>query len=144
MKERDYIKLEFTSRTTTPISVCENAMVAFTEQLKPTPDELGDIKTAISEAVANAINHAYPDKSGKILVRAATYDDNTLIMKVQDWGRGIANVKKAREPFFTQSSDNNHSGIGFTIMESCMDTVTVKSTLGEGTTVTMSKKLGAK
>lgn len=144
MKERDYIKLEFTSRTTTPISVCENAMVAFTEQLKLTPNELGDIKTAISEAVANAINHAYPDKSGKILVRAATYDDNTLIMKVQDWGRGIANVKKARESFFTQSSDNNHSGMGFTIMESFMDTVTVKSTPGEGTTVTMSKKLGAK
>jgi len=93
--------------------------------------------------VTNAAVHAYPNAIGKILLRARIYDGNTLEIVVRDWGIGIDNVEKAREPMFTTGGEDR-SGMGFTIMESFMDKLRVRSTKGKGTTVTMTRKIGAK
>ena len=115
-------------------------MAAFAAQLDPTLDELGDIKTSVSEAVTNAIVHAYPDTIGKIVVRARILTNSTLEISVHDWGRGIDNVEKAREPMFTTGGEER-SGMGFTIMESFMDTLKVRSRPGKGTVVTMRRRI---
>jgi len=117
-----------------------SAVAAFASQLDPTLDELGDIKTAVSEAVTNAIVHAYPDTLGKIVVRVRLLDGGVLEIAVYDWGRGIADVEKAREPLFTTGGEER-SGMGFTIMESFMDTLKVRSRPGKGTVVTMRKRI---
>ena len=115
-------------------------MPAARSRLDPTLDELGDIKTAVSEAVTNAIVHAYPDTLGKIVVRVRLLDGGVLEIAVYDWGRGIADVEKAREPLFTTGGEER-SGMGFTIMESFMDRLVVRSTPSRGTTVVMRKRL---
>ena len=98
-------------------------------------EKINDIKTALSEAINNAITFAYQNKQGKVSVSISIYDNNVLKLKVRDYGCGIENIAKAREPLFT--TQNERSGMGFTIMESFSDKLTVKSTTGKGTIVTM-------
>ena len=131
-KSSNYIKLEFLSRSTNE-GFARSAVAAFASQLDPTLDELGDIKTAVSEAVTNAIVHGYA-------VRVRLLDGGVLEIAVYDWGRGIADVEKAREPLFTTGGEER-SGMGFTIMESFMDTLKVRSRPGKGTVVTMRKRI---
>ena len=116
------------------------AVGAFVAQLDPTMEELGDIKTAVSEAVTNCIVHAYPDCIGKILMRCRILEDNRLEIVIRDWGRGIEDIGKARKPLYTTGGEER-SGMGFTIMESFMDKLTVRSTPGEGTSVIMLRTL---
>ena len=108
--------------------------------MDPTLGELEDIKTAVSEAVTNAIVHGYPNVLGKVLVKAKICEGNVLEVSVKDRGRGIPDVEKARQPMFTTGGEER-SGMGFTIMESFMDHIAVKSVPGKGTTVTLRKKL---
>ena len=135
----NYVTMEFMSRSNNE-SFARMAVAAFAAQLDPTLDELGDIKTAVSEAVTNAIVHAYPDKLGKITIKMRILDGCTLSLSVRDWGCGIENVEQARKPLYT-TGGAERSGMGFTIMESFMDTVKVKSESGKGTTVTMRKRI---
>ena len=139
MRNDHYVKLEFLSRSVNE-GFARSAVAAFAAQLDPTLDELGDIKTSVSEAVTNAIVHAYPDTIGKIVVRARILTNSTLEISVHDWGRGIDDVDKAREPMFTTGGDER-SGMGFTIMESFMDTLKVRSKSGKGTVVTMRRRI---
>ncbi len=139
MRNDHYVKLEFLSRSINE-GFARSAVAAFAAQLDPTLDELGDIKTSVSEAVTNAIVHAYPDTIGKIVVRARILANSTLEISVHDWGRGIDDVEKAREPMFTTGGDER-SGMGFTIMESFMDTLKVRSKPGKGTVVTMRRRI---
>ena len=106
----------------------------------PTLDELGDIKTAVSEAVTNAVVHAYPDVLGTVQVRVRILPDERLEIAVKDHGVGIADVAQARTPMYTTGGEER-SGMGFTIMESFMDTLRVKSVPGRGTTVTMCRRI---
>ena len=109
-------------------------------QLDPTMEELGDIKTVVSEAVTNAIVHGYADKAGFITVAVRLLEGRVLELKVKDAGRGIENVEQARQPMFT-TGDDTRSGMGFTIMETFTDKLRVRSTPGKGTMVTMVKVL---
>ena len=139
MKAINYISMEFLSRSSNE-GFARVAVASFATQMDPTLDELGDIKTAVSEAVTNATIHAYPDSLGKVLVRARIFEGNILEILVRDWGRGIPDVEQARQPMFTTGGEER-SGMGFTIMESFMDHIAVKSVPGKGTTVTLRKKL---
>ncbi len=133
------MKMEFLSKSTNE-GFARVAVASFVSQLDPTIEELSEIKTAVSEAVTNSIVHAYEDEIGMITVSAQIKDD-TVIIQVKDKGRGIENINKAKEPLFTTKPDLERSGMGFTIMENFMDKLTVKSEVGKGTTVTMSKKI---
>ena len=139
MKNDHYITLECLSRSANE-AVVRTAIACFAAQLDPTLEELGDIKTAVSEAVTNAIVHAYPDTLGKIAVKARILDHNILEVVVRDWGKGIADVEQAKEPLYTTGGEER-SGMGFTIMESFMDKLTVRSTPGRGTRVTMRRAI---
>ena len=139
MTVTNYIKLEFPSFSSNE-SFARAAAAGFAAQLDPTLDELGDIKTAVSEAVTNAIVHAYPQEIGKIALRACIFDGNLLEITVRDWGCGIADVEKAREPLYTTGGEER-SGMGFTIMESFMTSLQVTSKPGRGTTVHMKRKI---
>ena len=138
-RAENYVTLEFLSRSSNE-GFARVAAAGFAAQLDPTLDELGDIKTAVSEAVTNAIVHAYPDTLGKIVLKLRVRQDNVLEIVVRDWGVGIADIEQARTPLFTTGSQER-SGMGFTIMESFMDTVKVRSTPGKGTTVTMRRRI---
>ncbi len=135
----NYVTLEFLSRSSNE-GFARVAAAGFAAQLDPTLDELGDIKTAVSEAVTNAIVHGYPDQLGRIAVKLKLLANNTLEITVRDWGAGIDDVQKARQPMFTTGGEER-SGMGFTIMESFMDKLVVKSAPGRGTTVTMRKRI---
>ena len=139
MKADNYIKIEFPSRSVNE-GFARAAAAAFAAQLDPTMDELGDIKTAVSEAVTNCIVHAYPDSIGRVTMRLRIIDGGTLEISVKDAGRGIADVAKAREPLFTTGGEER-SGMGFTIMESFTDSLRVRSAPGRGTTVTMRRAI---
>ena len=139
VKPNNYIAIEFPSRSVNE-GLARAAVAAFAAQLDPTLDELGDIKTAVSEAVTNAIVHAYPQEIGRIALRASIFDGNLLEITVRDWGCGIADVEKAREPLYTTGGEER-SGMGFTIMESFMDALTVRSKNGKGTVVTMKRRI---
>ena len=141
MKKRSVnsLSMVFLSRSSNE-GFARTAVAAFAAQLDPTLDELGDIKTAVSEAVTNAIVHAYPEELGKITLRVNILEGNVLEITVKDRGRGIENVEKAREPLFTTGGDER-SGMGFTIMESFMDTLTVRSKPGKGTEVKMRRRI---
>ena len=116
------------------------AAACFVAQLDPTLDEVNDVKTAVSEAVTNCIVHAYPKELGKITLRLRLFGDNTVEIMVKDAGVGIEDVEKAREPLYTTGNEER-SGMGFTIMESFMDQIRVRSHPGKGTTVTMTKRI---
>ena len=133
------VTLEFVSRSSNE-GFARSAVACFAAQMDPTLNELEDIKTAISEAVTNAIVHAYPDSIGNVTLKARIYPGNVLELTVKDHGRGIPDVERAKEPMFTTGGEER-SGMGFTIMESFMDKLTVRSVPGRGTTVVMKKKL---
>ena len=116
------------------------SVAAFVSQLDPTIEEIADIKTSVSEAVTNAIIHAYPNKDGVVKVRALLYEDE-IEVEVSDTGEGIENIEEAREPLYTTKGNLERSGMGFTIMENFMDELKVESIVGLGTKVTMSKKI---
>ena len=139
MKSPNYITLEFPSRSANE-AFARTAVACFAAQLDPTLDELGDIKTAVSEAVTNAIVHAYPDTIGKVVMKARILEESVLEISVRDWGRGISDVDQARQPLFTTGGEER-SGMGFTIMESFMDKVAVRSAPDKGTKVTMRRRI---
>lgn len=115
-------------------------VAAFTAQLDPTVEEINDIKTAVSEAVTNCIVHGYRNSVGKIYISVKIHDDNKVVITIRDRGCGIGDIKKAREPLFT-TLGGDRAGLGFSVMESFTDKLTVRSALGKGTTVTLCKKI---
>ena len=135
MISKNYIKIELPSRSVNE-GLARTVAAAFAAQLDPTLEELGDIKTAVSEAVTNAIVHAYPESVGKIRMRMRILESGQLEIVVQDWGMGIEDVEKAMEPLYTTGGEER-SGMGFTIMESFTDKLKVRSRPGRGTTVVM-------
>ena len=139
MRAENYITMEFPSRSVNE-GFARMAVASFAAQLDPTLEELGDIKTAVSEAVTNAIVHAYPDTLGRIVVKARLLEGGGLEVTVRDWGRGILDVAKAREPLYTTGGEER-SGMGFTIMESFMDSLRVTSKEGQGTKVVMRRRI---
>ena len=139
MKATNYITVTFPSRSANE-GFARMAAAAFAAQLDPTLEELGDIKTAVSEAVTNAIVHAYPDTLGKIALKGRILEGDILEFTVRDWGLGIADVPKARQPLYTTGGEER-SGMGFTIMESFMDVLRVTSKPGQGTKVVMRRRI---
>ena len=135
----NYMMLEIPSRSANE-SFSRTAVAAFAARLDPTMEELGDIKTAVSEAVTNCIVHAYPDEIGLIQIRCRILNGNILDIVIKDHGRGIDDLARAMQPLFTTGSEER-SGMGFTIMESFMTSLKVTSTPGKGTTVHMRRKI---
>ena len=139
MKAIDQVTVVFTSRSANE-GFARSCAACFAAQLDPTLDEVADIKTAVSEAVTNAIVHAYPDCLGTIVMRLRLFDGGVLEIQVKDSGVGIPDVDQARTPLFTTGGEER-SGMGFTIMESFMDGLKVRSKPDKGTTVTMRKRI---
>ena len=139
MKFDNYMILEFPSRSSNE-AFARSAVACFAAQLDPTLEELGDIRTAVSEAVTNCIVHAYPDQLGKITLRCRILKDNILDIVVKDQGIGIPDVEQARRPAYT-TGGADRSGMGFTIMESFMSDLEITSKPGKGTAVHMRRKL---
>ncbi len=115
-------------------------IAAFAAQLDPTLEEIGDIKTAVSEAVTNCIVHAYKEKIGKIYISAELCEGNIIKIKIRDTGCGIENIEKAMEPLYT-TVGGERAGLGFAVMQSFMDSVKVRSSVGRGTSIVMQKKI---
>lgn len=141
MQSKNEMKLEFDARSINE-GFARMAVAAFIAENNPTLDEISDIKTAVSEAVTNAIIHGYDDPKQKVFLFCSVQGNEVEII-VEDHGKGIADVKKAMEPFYTTKPELERSGMGFAFMEAFMDTVFVNSVPGEGTKVTMRKKIGA-
>ena len=139
MKPINEMKVTFPSRSANE-GFARAVVASFLSQLDPAVDELSDLRTAVSEAVTNCIVHAYPDTLGRISMKLRLFEDNSLEIVVKDWGVGIADVEQARTPLFTTGSEER-SGMGFTIMESFMDTLKVRSVPERGTTVTMRRRI---
>ena len=139
MKFENYMILEFPSRSTNE-AFARSAVACFAAQMDPTLEELGDIRTAVSEAVTNCIVHAYPDGLGTVTLRCRILKDNVLDIVVKDKGVGIADVEQAKRPAFT-TGGAERSGMGFTIMESFMTTFELLSEPGKGTTVHMRRRI---
>ena len=137
MKPVNRMRVVFPSRSANE-SFARLCVAGFFAQLDPTVDELGEIKTIVSEAVTNSIVHAYPDAIGKVSMRMRILDGNVLEISIRDWGRGIENLEQAMKPLFTTGGEER-SGMGFTIMDSFMDKLRVRSSPGKGTTVTMQR-----
>lgn len=121
-------------------SFSRTTVSAFAAQLDPTVEEINDIKTAVSEAVTNCIVHGYRNSVGKIYIGVKIHDDNRVIITIRDRGCGISDIKKAREPLFT-TLGGDRAGLGFSVMESFTDKLSVRSKVGVGTTVTLCKKI---
>ena len=139
MKAENYAKFEFPSRSANE-GFARTAAACFAAQLDPTLEEMGDIRTAVSEAVTNCIVHAYPASYGMITLRCRILKDNVLDIVVKDRGVGIPDIDQARRPMFT-TGGADRSGMGFTIMESFMTTLEISSSAGKGTTVHMRRKV---
>lgn len=142
MKFENHMTLTFPSKSTNE-SFARSAVACFAAQMDPTLEELGDIRTAVSEAVTNCIVHAYPDGLGMIMIRCRILKENTLDIVVKDNGVGIEDLEKARKPAFT-TGGNDRSGMGFTIMESFMTSFKVTSVKNKGTLVHMRRKMQRK
>ena len=121
-------------------SFVRSSVAAFCLSMNPSIDEITEIKTAVSEAVTNCVVHAYPDKVGDILIKVKLTDDSVLI-SVTDYGVGIDNLEKAIEPFFTTKPDDDRSGMGFTVIESFMDSFKLERNKTAGVTVSMTKRI---
>lgn len=134
----NYAYIQFPSKSCNE-SFARSAVACFVAQLDPTLEELGDIKTAVSEGVTNAIVHGYPDQLGRIVVKMRIISQQTLEISIQDWGVGIANITQAKQPLFT-TGDQERAGLGFTIMESFMDSMKVRSRPGKGTSILLRRK----
>lgn len=119
------------------------AVAAFMTQLNPTLDEIADVKTAVSEAVTNAIIHGYESKEGKVYL-SCRLEEDAAVVTVEDKGVGMEDVKRAMEPFYTSKPELERSGMGFAFMEAFMDEIRVESQVENGTKVTMTKKIGQK
>lgn len=139
MKFENYMILEFPSKSTNE-AFARSAVACFAAQLDPTIEELGDIRTAVSEAVTNAIVHGYPDELGMVTLRCRILKGQILDIVVKDKGVGISDIEKARTPMFT-TGGADRSGMGFTIMENFMTNLDITSEPGKGTTVHMRRKL---
>lgn len=139
MKFENYMTLEFPSKSSNE-AFARSAVACFAAQLDPTMEELGDIRTAVSEAVTNCIVHAYPNELGTVTVRCRILKGQTLDIVVKDKGIGITDIEQARKPMFT-TGGTDRSGMGFTIMESFMTNLDITSEPGKGTTVHMRRKL---
>ena len=139
MKFDNFMILEFPSKSSNE-AFARTAVACFAAQLDPTLEEIGDIRTAVSEAVTNCVVHAYPDRLGPIVLRCRILKDNTLDIVIKDKGVGITDLEQARRPSFT-TGGSDRSGMGFTIMESFMTTFEVSSEPGKGTTVHMRRKI---
>lgn len=137
MKPINEMKVTFLSRSANE-SFARAAVAAFAAQLDPAVDELADLRTAVSEAVTNAIVHGYPDRLGVVTLTVRLYENGKIQVQVKDKGRGIPDVAKAMEPLFTTGGEER-SGLGFSVMESFTDRLRVRSAEGKGTTVTMEK-----
>lgn len=139
MKTLNSVKFEFPSKSCNE-AFARACVAAFAAQLDPTIDELGDIKTAVSEAVTNVIVHAYPEDMGIVWIKLRILEGDILEICIKDKGRGIADVKKAMEPLFTTGGEDR-SGMGFTIMDTFMDKIKVVSKEGKGTAVIMRRRI---
>ena len=139
MKFDNYMSLEFPSKSANE-AFARSAVACFAAQMDPTLDELGDIRTAVSEAVTNCIVHAYPNSMGTITLRCRILKDNVLDIVIKDKGVGIPDLELARRPAYT-TGGADRSGMGFTIMESFMTSLEVSSELGKGTTVHMRRRI---
>lgn len=139
MTNENYLCIEFPSKSSNE-AMARAVSACFAAQLDPTLEELGDIKTAVSEAVTNCIVHAYPDSIGKITMRLSVLPQNVLEIIVRDRGRGIEDIALAMKPMYTTGGEER-SGMGFTIMESFMTSLKISSTPGKGTTVRMRRKI---
>ena len=133
------VKLEFLSLSANE-AFARSCAASFAAQLDPTLEELGDLKTAVSEAVTNAVVHAYPFELGRVLMKLRLLEDNVLEVTVKDWGCGIPDVDKAMEPLYTTGGEER-SGMGFSIMACFTDQLRVRSKPGRGTTVVMRKRI---
>ncbi len=140
IKRINELKAEFLSKSENE-SFARMIVAAFVAPLDPTIEELSDIRTAVSEAVTNAIVHGYSEKKGNVYLECSSLDD-TVTITVKDYGKGIEDVAKAMEPMFTTNSDMERSGMGFTVMETFMDSIKVDSIVGVGTKVIMTKTIG--
>lgn len=139
MNIKNEMNLRFSARSINE-SFARTAVSAFVMELDPTITELSDIKTAVSEAVTNCIVHAYPDKEGDVYINVRITEVGKVIIKVRDKGCGIEDVKKAMEPLFTTGGEDR-AGLGFAVMQSFMDKMSVRSGVSKGTTVTMEKSI---
>ena len=139
MKFSNHMTLDIPSRSSNE-ALARSVIACFAAQLDPTLEELGDIRTAVSEAVTNCIVHAYPDKIGSITIRCRILKNDTLDIVIKDKGIGIPDIEAARRPSFT-TGGSDRSGMGFTIMESFMTDLEITSTPGKGTSVHMRRKL---
>lgn len=142
MKAINTMKLEIESRSVNE-SFSRVAVASFIAQLDPTIEELGDIKTAVSEAVTNAIVHGYKEGKGKIYITVSIFENAMVRIKIRDKGCGIENISLAMEPLFT-TMGGERAGLGFAVMESFMDKVKVNSVVGRGTQVTLEKKINGR
>lgn len=142
MKKVNELKMIFDSKSVNE-SFSRMAVAAFAAQLDVTVEELGDIKTVVSEAVTNCIVHAYRDTIGKIYITCTVFEEGVVRISVRDKGCGIDDIKQAREPLYT-SLGGERSGLGFSVMESFSDSLRVRSKVGVGTTVTVDKKIKGK
>ena len=141
MENTNEMQVTFDSRSSNE-AFARVTVAAFMTSLNPTVEEVSDVKTAVSEAVTNAIIHGYDGKGGKILMTCQQKGQD-LTVAVQDKGKGIADIKKARQPFYTSRPELERSGMGFAFMEAFMDDVEVISEVDVGTTIIMRKKIGA-
>ncbi|MBR5232150.1 MAG: anti-sigma F factor [Clostridia bacterium] len=134
------MRLEFDARPENE-SFARVTVCAFTVPFNPTMDVISDLRTAVSEAVTNAIVHAYGESGGQIVMEAALREDGMLFLSVRDFGCGIADIDKAMQPFYTTQPEKERSGMGFSVMQSFMDKIEVESQIGEGTCVRMEKRV---
>lgn len=140
MKVINEMHLKFMSKSSNE-SFARSAVAAFVLELDPTITELADIKTAVSEAVTNAIVHGYRRESGMIYIDVKLTDENNVIIKIRDKGVGIEDIKQAMQPLFTTAESEERAGLGFAVMQSFTDSVKVTSALQKGTTVTLKKRI---
>lgn len=136
----NHMELQFASISQNE-AFARTVAAAFAAQLDPTIEELTDIRTAVSEAVTNAIIHGYENAPAGIITMACSTEADGITIRISDRGRGIENVELARQPFYTTQPEMERSGMGFSVMEAFMDGVKVESRPGQGTTVTMYKRL---
>lgn len=137
MKPINEMRVSFPSRSANE-GFARAVVAAFAAQLDPPVDELADLRTAVSEAVTNAIVHAYPEELGTVTITVRLYENDRISVRIRDKGRGIPDVQKAMEPLYTTGGEER-SGLGFSVMQSFTDRVQVRSTPGKGTTVTLDK-----
>ena len=142
MKTLNHMRLEFDARPENE-SFARIAAAAFAVPFNPTMDVLSDIRTAVSEAVTNAIVHAYREQGGTITLSAELMENGVLRLEISDRGCGIPDIPRAMQPFFTTQPEKERSGMGFSVMQSFMDDVRVESEVGQGTTVRMEKRVFA-